>query len=68
MPMSRRRLDSGYFSSDDKEIGVAEINKLLQGKIPRTTIKQALSRLVLLKLLERIGQARSTRYQRQPNK
>ena len=45
-----------------KEIGVAGINKLLKGKIPRPTIKQSLSRLVLLKLLERIGQARSTRY------
>lgn len=47
-----------------QEIGVAEINKLLQGKIPRTTIKQALSRLVSLKLLERLGQARGTRYRR----
>lgn len=54
------------FPDDNKEIGVAEINKLLQGKIPRTTIKQALSRLVLLKLLERIGQARGARYKRQP--
>lgn len=48
----------------NKELGVSEIDKLLRGKIPRATIKQALSRLVALKLLERIGQARSARYQK----
>jgi len=46
------------------ELGVAEIDNLLKGKIPKATIKQALSRLVKLKLLERMGQARSTRYRR----
>ena len=46
----------------NSELGVFEIDKLLKGEIPRATIKQALSRLVILKLLERIGQARSTRY------
>lgn len=49
---------------DDREIGVAEINRLLKGEIPLSTIKQALSRLVDLKLLDRIGQARSTRYKK----
>lgn len=48
----------------DKELGVAKVSEFLQGKIPLATIKQALSRLVNLKLLERIGQARSTRYRR----
>lgn len=48
----------------DKELSVAEINKLLKDKIPQTTIKQALSRLVASKLLGRIGQARSTRYKK----
>jgi len=48
----------------DKEIGVAGINKLLKGKIPKATIKQSLSRLVSLRLLERTGQARSTRYKK----
>lgn len=48
----------------DRELGVSEIDKLLKGKIPQATIKQALSRLVALKLLERIGQARSTRYKK----
>jgi Fic family protein len=53
----------GLFEGD-KELGVADISKLLKGKIPPATIKQALSRLVALKLLERIGQARSTRYKK----
>lgn len=48
----------------DSEMGVAEINRLLKGQIPQATIKQALSRLVLLKLLERVGQARGTRYKK----
>jgi Fic family protein len=45
-----------------KEMGVAKINKLLKDRIPLATIKQALSRLVTQKLLERIGQGRGTRY------
>ena len=49
---------------ENNELGVSEIDKLLSGKIPRATVKQALSRLVSLKLLERIGQARSTRYKK----
>ena len=48
----------------EKELGVAEIVELLKGTMPRDTIKQALSRLVKLRLLERIGQARSTRYKK----
>lgn len=48
----------------DQELSVAEVSGLLRGAIPLSTIKQALSRLVVLKLLERIGQARSTRYKR----
>jgi len=48
-----------------RELAVADIRAFLKGKIPQPTIKQALSRLVSLKLLERIGQGRGTRY-RQP--
>ncbi len=47
---------------EGKEMGVAEIAALLEGKTQRDTIKQALSRLVKLKLLERVGQGRGTRY------
>ncbi len=45
-----------------KEMGVAEVVTLLEGRIERETVKQALSRLVKLKLLERVGQGRGTRY------
>ncbi|OGZ27607.1 MAG: hypothetical protein A2365_01935 [Candidatus Nealsonbacteria bacterium RIFOXYB1_FULL_40_15] len=48
----------------DKELAVADIDKLLKNKIPQSTIKQALSRLVVLKLISRIGQGRSTRYKK----
>ena len=47
-----------------EELGVAEVMQLLGGSVQRETVKQALSRLVKLRLLERIGQARSTRYKR----
>lgn len=47
---------------EGKEMGVAEVVTLLEGRIERETIKQALSRLVKLKLLERVGQGRGTRY------
>ncbi len=49
---------------DGKTLGVADVVTLLKGEMQRETIKQALSRLVKLKLLERIGQARSTRYKK----
>lgn len=49
---------------ENNELGVAEIDLRLKGNIPQSTIKQALSRLVTLKLLERIGRARSTRYRK----
>jgi len=44
-------------------LNVSEISKRLRNKIPQVTIKQALSRLVALKLLRRIGQGRGTRYE-----
>ncbi|HXK36695.1 MAG TPA: Fic family protein [Candidatus Paceibacterota bacterium] len=46
------------------ELSVSDIDTMLKGNIPKATIKQALSRLVALKLLERIGQGRGTRYRR----
>lgn len=47
-----------------KELGAAEIHARLKGKVPLPTVKQALARLVSLKLLERIGQGRATRYRK----
>ncbi|MDD4990106.1 MAG: Fic family protein [Candidatus Pacebacteria bacterium] len=48
----------------EKELAVSNINGLLENKVSQATIKQALSRLVVLKLLDRIGQGRSTRYKK----
>jgi len=48
----------------DKTLSVLEIDKKLKKKIPQPTIKQALSRLVKLKLIERIGAGRGTRYKK----
>jgi Fic family protein len=45
-------------------LSVSEINKRLSGAIPLATIKQALTRLVVLKLLERIGIKRGARYKK----
>jgi Fic family protein len=60
--LSEKQKKVYQFFIEGKEIGVAEILRLLNGEIERETIKQALSRLVKLKLLERIGQGRGTRY------
>lgn len=60
--LSEKQMEIYKLFESRQELGVAEINTLLKGKMPLSTIKQALSRLVNLKLLERIGQARSTRY------
>jgi Fic family protein len=48
----------------DEMLGVKEIFARLGEKMPKPTIKQALSRLVEEKLLERAGQGRTTRYRR----
>jgi Fic family protein len=48
----------------DRTLSVSEIDKKLKNKIPQVTIKQALSRLVGLKLIRRIGQGRGTRYEK----
>ena len=45
-------------------LSVSEIEKMLDKTIPLITIKQALSRLVSLKLLERMGMGRGTRYKK----
>ena len=45
-------------------LSVSEASKLLKSSIPMATIKQALSRLVDLNLIERIGMGRGTRYKK----
>lgn len=45
-------------------LGVAEIDKRLKGSVPQVTIKQSLARLVVLRLIERVGQGRGSRYKK----
>ena len=45
-------------------LSISEIEKLLNKSIPMATIKQALSRLVNFKLIERIGVTRGARYKK----
>jgi Fic family protein len=60
--LSEKQKEVFQLFTEGKEMGVAEVVALLEGRIERETIKQALSRLMKLKLLERIGQGRGTRY------
>ncbi|MBI5676335.1 MAG: Fic family protein [Nitrospirae bacterium] len=45
-------------------LSVSEISRQLKNSIPMATIKQALSRLVGLKMIERIGMGRGVRYRK----
>lgn len=62
--LSEKQMEVYRLFEGEKEVGVAEAVLLLKGTMQRDTIKQALSRLVKVKLLERIGQARSSRYRK----
>ena len=62
--LSEKQMQVYRLFEGDRELGVAEVGKLLKGKMPQPTVKQALYRLTSLKLLERVGQARSTRYKK----
>lgn len=45
-------------------LSVSEVSKLLKDTIPMATLKQALPRLVALRLIEKIGSGRGTRYRK----
>ncbi len=45
-------------------LSVSEISELLKEAIPMATLKQSLSRLVVLKLIERVGMGRGSRYKK----
>jgi len=45
-------------------LSVSEISRLLKDSTPMVTLKQALSRLVALSLIERIGMGRGSRYKK----
>lgn len=60
--LSEKQLQIYRLFDTSDMLGVAQIYALMKGNMAQSTIKQALSRLVKRKLLERIGQARSSRY------
>jgi len=53
-----------YQLFETETLSVSEISKIIKNSIPVVTVKQALSRLVELKLIERIGSGRGTRYRK----
>lgn len=64
--LSEKQLRIYRLFDSNAELSVRAVYALLHGETPLVTIKQAVSRLVTVKLLERIGQARSTRYKITP--
>jgi Fic family protein len=62
--LSEKQMEIYHLFDSGKEIGVAELDRILKKSMPQATIKYTLARLVRLKLLEQIGQARSSRYRK----
>ncbi|HEY4493276.1 MAG TPA: Fic family protein [Candidatus Paceibacterota bacterium] len=62
--LSEKQLRVYSLFEQNKTSSKGELYKLLEGMMPEVTIRQALSRLTALKLIERIGQGRSTRYRK----
>lgn len=62
--LSEKQLTVWNLFQDSGTLSVKEIGEKLQNTIPLVTIKQAVSRLVSLKLIERIGFGRATRYRK----
>lgn len=61
--LSERQL-AVYQLFQTETLSVSEISRLLKDAIPMATLKQALPRLVALRLIEKIGSGRSTRYRK----
>src|SRR3989344_4798253 len=62
--LSEKQLQIYQFFKQKETLSKGEIFDLLGGVMPEVSIRQALSRLIALKLIERIGQGRTTRYQK----
>jgi predicted HTH transcriptional regulator len=62
--LSERQEQVFAILKDGETLGVAEIDKRLNGSVPQVTIKQSLARLVALRLVERVGQGRGVRYKK----
>jgi len=60
--LSEKQTDIFKLFGESTALSVADVVAHFNGTMQRETIKQALARLVTLKLLERIGQGRGTRY------
>ena len=62
--LSQKQISVYELFADGSILGAKEIVERLVGEVARPTVKKTLSRLVELKLLERLGRARSTRYRK----
>jgi Fic family protein len=62
--LSPKQLEVWKMFTNTDTLSTKEISEKFENKTPLITIKQALSRLVSLKLIIRIGLGRSTRYRR----
>ena len=62
--LSPKQLEIWNLFKNSKTLSTKEIDEILGNVIPLVTIKQVLSRLVKLKLIERIGLGSSTRYRK----
>lgn len=62
--LSEKQLQIFNLFEGGNTLSVSGIVRALHGEISQATVKKALARLVNLKILERIGQARSTRYRK----
>lgn len=62
--LSTKQISVYELFADGSVLGVKEITERLAGEVAQPTIKKTLSRLVEMKLLERLGHARSTRYRK----
>lgn len=62
--LSEKQLEVYKLFNQDGTLAVSEIEKLLNGSMPRITINQALLRLLKAKLIEKIGAGRATRYKK----
>ena len=59
-----RQIEVLRLFEDEDMLAPKEIFKHLKGNVPLPTIKQALGRLVQLRLLKRVGLGRATRYRK----
>ena len=62
--LSSKQISVYELFADGSILGTKKIAERLAGEVAQSTIKKTLARLVELKLLERLGHARSTRYQK----